>query len=93
MSRAERDGQLELFAAPDSAARQPVTRAHLILAKRGIRAVQARGPLLVRDLALILGADIGDMWLGVGVARQWRKVEIRDGIVALAVAGDGEEAT
>jgi hypothetical protein len=78
------DKQLALFPAGTSA-RRPVTREHLVLARRVTRTARARGPLLVKDLAMILGADLGDVWLAVGIARQWRRVEVRDGIVALAV--------
>ena len=81
------DRQLELFPA-DKTTRRPVTPAHLVLAKRGIRMVRARGPLRVRDLATILGADLGDVWLAVGVARQWRRVDVRDGVVVLAATDE-----
>jgi hypothetical protein len=86
------DKQLALFPAA-AAATQPVSPVHLRLAKRGIRTVRARGPLRVKDLAMILGADIGDMWTAVGVARQWRRLEVRDGIAALAVPRDEGAAT
>lgn len=79
------DEQLALFPA-GTAARQPVTRGDIILAKRVARTVRARGPLRVTDLAMILGAEVGDMWLAVGIARQWRRVDVRDGVVALAAA-------
>lgn len=88
MTRAEPDGQLELFTLPDAAARQSVAPKHLRLSKQGIRILRRRGPLRVKDLALILGADVGDVWLAVGVARKWGKVQVRDGIVALAAAGE-----
>ena len=76
------DRQLELF--PAGTARQPVTPAHLIFAKRVVRTVRARGPLRVTDLSVILGAGAGDTWLAVGIARRWRSVDVRDGVVSLA---------
>jgi hypothetical protein len=79
------DRQLALF--PAGTTRQPVTPALLILAKRLARTVRARGPLRVADLSIILGAEAGDTWLAAGIARQWRKVDVRDGVVSLAAPG------
>ena len=79
-----RDKQLALFPAGVTAHR-PVTREHLLLARRAVRTVRARGSLRVADLATILGAEVGEAWLAVGVARRWGRVEVHDGVVALAV--------
>jgi hypothetical protein len=78
------DAQLGLFpaAAPGKPPRRPVTRAHLLLARRAIRAVTARGPLPVTELAAVLGADLGDMWLAVGIAQQWHRLSVCDGYAA-----------
>jgi hypothetical protein len=81
------DSQLELFAGPSVPERQParlVNGATLGLARRLVRAVEARGPQLVTDLSVSLGADLGDTYLAAGIAQQWRRVDVCDGFVVPA---------
>ena len=81
-----RDKQLALF--PSATVRTPLTRAQVALAHRVIRTVMARGPLRLEDLARIRGADLSDVRFAVGVARNWGRVAVRDGVVVLATTGE-----
>jgi hypothetical protein len=82
--------QLPLF--PTGAMRRPVSRMHLVLARRAVRAVRARGPGRQADLAAILACDPADLRVAVGIAVQWRRVDGRDGCL-VAVPREGGQPT
>lgn len=88
------DDQLELFGgdAPQKPARRPVTRGHIVLAKRVARIINGRGPLHVTELATFLGAELPDVYLAVGIAGQWRRVDLCDGFVVPAAPHEGKTA-
>lgn len=81
------DKQLALF--PAGAARQAVTRADIVLAKRVARMVRVRGALSETDLAEALGCDRGSLRFAVGIAAQWRRVIRANGYVIPVAPDEG----
>jgi hypothetical protein len=66
----------------------PVTRELLLLARRTVRVVVARGAVREVDMPGLIGCAGEDARAAVGIARGWRKVDYCAGFIAAAASRD-----